>query len=99
MKPLIVIPAIIAASVASSSHAMQMCADRDRVVASLTDQYSEKHLASGLQSSSGLMEIWVSETDGTWTILLTQPDGRTCIMASGTHWLERDAMPVSGEPA
>lgn len=99
MKPLALIPAIIAASVATSSHAMQMCADRDSVIASLTDQYSEKHLASGLQSSSGLMEIWVSQTDGTWTILLTRPDGRTCIMASGTHWLEREITPVSGEPA
>ena len=99
MKPLILVPAMIAASLGGSANAMPACADRDTVIASLSDKYSEHHLASGLQSASGLMELWVSEAEGTWTILLTQPDGRTCVMASGTHWLERNVMPVAGEPA
>jgi hypothetical protein len=86
-------------TVTSSTAALAVCADRDAIIASLSKNYSEKHLASGFQSSAGLMEIWVSEPDGTWTILMTQPNGMTCIMASGTHWLEEDAMPLAGEPA
>lgn len=99
MKPLILSAAMTAASLSGTAHAMPACADRDAVVTSLAERYSENHLASGLQSSSGLMEIWVSEAEGTWTILLTRPDGRTCVMASGTHWLEQNVMAVAGEPA
>lgn len=98
MKPLILASAVIATSTASAM-AMPHCGDRDHVIASLSETYSERHVASGFQSAAGLMEIWASDTDGTWTILLTRPDGKTCIMASGTHWLENNMVPVSGEPA
>jgi len=99
MKSLILALTACATCTVGTAQARAMCADRDKVVASLSDRYSERHLASGLQSAFGLMEIWVSESDRTWTILLTQPDGQTCVMASGTHWLEQNVMPVAGEPA
>lgn len=74
------------ASVVSVS-AMPHCGDRDTVVSALGDLYGEHHVASGLQSSTGLLEIWSSGDGGSWTILLTRPDGVTCVMASGTYWL------------
>lgn len=97
MKPAILATALVAAT-SQSAFAMTNCGDRDHVIASLADKYSERHIASGFQSAAGLMEIWASDSDNTWTILLTRPDGQTCIMASGTHWLENMMVPVSGEP-
>ncbi len=98
MKTFALASVLIATSTASAV-AMPHCGSRDHVIASLSDTYSERHIASGFQSSAGLMEVWASDVDGTWTILLTRPDGQTCVVASGTHWLESNMVPVSGEPA
>ena len=99
MKPLAAIGVLASLLAAQAAAAMPHCGDRDTVVAALTDRYSEHHVASGLQSDTGLLEIWASESDGSWTILMTRPDGQTCIMASGTHWLERQKPEMaSGEP-
>jgi len=98
MRHAILASALVAVS-ATNALAMTNCGNRDHVIASLAEKYSERHIASGFQSEAGLMEIWASDTDDTWTILLTRPDGQTCIMASGTHWLENVMVPVSGEPA
>ena len=98
MRTTILAASVLAGSV-SVGHAMEQCGDRDQVIASLSSKYSESHVASGFQSSAGLMEIWASDDDGTWTILLTHPNGQTCVVASGTHWLESVMTPVAGEPA
>ena len=62
------------------------CADRDRVVDRLSSGYGEAFAGGGLQNSSRIFEIWISEEQGTWTILLTRADGISCVMASGTNW-------------
>ena len=99
-RHLVTAGALMGLSLAGSANAMPHCGDRMDVIAALSDQYSESHVASGLQSSTGLMEIWVSSEASTWTILLTRPDGQTCVLASGTHWLETlaDVVPA-GDPA
>ncbi len=85
---------------AQAAVAMPHCGSRDDVVASLADQYDETHRASGLESETGLMEIWASDAGGSWTILLTRPDGQTCVMATGSHWLETiEAAILEGTPA
>lgn len=100
MKPTLIVSAGIITLSATAASAMLNCGARDAVVTSLQDRYAERHIASGLQSDTGLLEIWASDVDGSWTVLLTRPDGRTCIVASGTHWLEQDAMKVAlGEQA
>ena len=100
-KVLAITAAAVTAGVmtAPSAHAMTQCGDRDAVIATLSDKHLERHIGSGFQSASGLMEIWASETKGTWTILLTRPDGKTCVVASGSHWLEAlETEMISGEP-
>ena len=87
MKSVVFAATLISGLGIQTAFAMPHCADRDEITASLTDRFSEAHVASGLQSESGLVEIWASDTDSTWTILMTRPDGQTCVMASGTHWL------------
>lgn len=87
------------AALPTTSLAMNQCGDRDHVIASLAEKHAERHIASGFQSEAGLMEIWASDADSSWTILLTRPDGVTCVMAHGTHWLESTMIPVSGDPA
>jgi hypothetical protein len=33
--------------------------------------------------------VFASEASGTWTITVTLPDGRTCLIASGRDWEDR----------
>jgi len=92
--------ALVAGAVTTpSAHAMTQCGEREAVVDALSEKHLERHIGSGFQSASGLMEIWASETKGTWTILLTRPDGKTCVVASGSHWLDAlETEMISGEP-
>lgn len=64
------------------------CASRDKIVGQLSAKYQESHRASGLESDTKMVEIWTSPASGTWTILVTQANGITCIAAAGKNWLE-----------
>ena len=66
--------------------AQSSCADRDDLVAKLETRYGEEFAGGGLQNAQQILEVWFSEEKGTWTVLMTRADGRSCIMASGTNW-------------
>jgi hypothetical protein len=73
----------------------QACAKRDQVVAKLGDKFGETIKSIGL-SKSGVVEVYSAE-NGSWTILMTRPDGVSCMVASGQFW--GPAPPVAlGEP-
>lgn len=66
--------------------AQTACADRDDMIANLEKRYGEAFAGGGLQNPKQILEVWFSEEKGTWTVLMTRADGRSCIMASGTNW-------------
>jgi hypothetical protein len=69
-------------------------------VRKLEERFGETLRSVGLQQDENLVEVYSSERTGTWTILMTRPDGMTCLLASGQLW-EQDAAPLqkAGEPA
>eukprot|EP01023_Acetabularia_acetabulum_P053085 TRINITY_DN59156_c0_g1_i1.p1 TRINITY_DN59156_c0_g1~~TRINITY_DN59156_c0_g1_i1.p1 ORF type:complete len:105 (-),score=15.61 TRINITY_DN59156_c0_g1_i1:89-403(-) len=73
-------------SVPTVSQAQVACAARDTVVERLAANYGESFQGGGLQSETKIFEVWFSEDEGTWTILMTRPDGTSCVMAPGTAW-------------
>lgn len=67
------------------------CAKRDKIVAQLSTKYSESLTAGGLQSSSTktmMIEVWASDKTGTFTVIMTSPQGVSCVLASGTDWFD-----------
>jgi len=69
----------------------QNCAAREHVTAKLRDNYSEELRFGGLQMARGaqsVMEIWVSRETGSFTVLVTQANGLSCIVAVGTDFFE-----------
>ncbi len=69
----------------------QTCAQRDVVISRLQDSYSEQLIFGGLQKMRGaqsVMEVWSSKETGTYTVLLTQANGISCIVAAGTDFFE-----------
>ena len=69
----------------SPAHAQVNCDLRKSLLAKLDTGYDEHPVASGLASSGNLIEILTS-SGGTWTILITNPNGITCIAAVGEDW-------------
>lgn len=74
------------------------CGPRDAVLAALADTYGETRRSAGLASTNTLMEVFASDASGTWTIIITRPDGISCLAASGANF---EAIPATapGNPA
>ena len=60
--------------------------ERTQVVERLAEKYGETLQSMGLHQSNAVMEIYASEATGTWTILVTRPDGQACLVAAGRMW-------------
>lgn len=73
-------------TVSSSVHAQQLCGPRQAVVDRLSNQYGETRRSMGLGTNNGVVEVYASDQTGTWTITITLPDGRTCLMAAGESY-------------
>lgn len=97
-KPFLFVPLALAfaASLAGAQAEAQTrgaCAARTDIVKRLSDRYGETLQSMGLQNN-GILEIYASDDTGTWTIVVTTPDGRACLLAAGQLW-EPDAASLS----
>ena len=72
------------------------CLDREMLVQRLETRYNESLNGAGLQGPKIILEIWSSEDSGSFTILVTKPDGQSCIVASGLNWQTFDAPAKAG---
>ncbi|WP_353644304.1 hypothetical protein [Mesorhizobium sp. WSM2239] len=66
----------------ASASAGVPCAERGEIVKKLSDEYKEKAQAVGVINPEAVVEIFVSE-NGTWTILATGTDGKSCVLSAG----------------
>jgi hypothetical protein len=78
-----------AALLAAPALAQTYCAERTAIAERLTAGYAEQLVGGGMQSADGLIEVWTTATGATWTILMTRPDGISCVVATGTDWYSR----------
>lgn len=68
-----------------SVSAAGLCGPREGIVKALKDKYQESGEARGIAGQVNLVEVFSSKA-GTWTLLVTTPDGIACIRAAGTGW-------------
>lgn len=92
MKPLIL------CLLATAAHAEPQCAKHQAVVEMLAKQFGEAPHDMGMAAKSALMEMYASTDTGTWTLLITLPNGITCIIAAGDSF-ETVAASPQGDPA
>lgn len=85
----IALAALIAAlscALSTSAFAVQVqCAKHELMLRMLTKKFSEEPVAIGTVNQDRYMQLFVS-TKGTWTVLMTEADGRACILAAGENW-------------
>ena len=61
------------------------CVPRAEALSALTERYGETRRGIGLDSRGTVVEVFAAEAGG-WTILVTRPDGTSCMVASGTGY-------------
>lgn len=75
------------------------CAPRSVVVEKLAENYSETRQSVGLSASGAMVEVFASDETGSWTIIVTQPNGVACLVASGQSYERVDEdLPVDTDP-
>jgi hypothetical protein len=85
---------------ADLAHGAPQCDTRETVTALLADRYGETRRALGIAGSTAVMELFASDATGTWSITLALPDGRMCLMASGSNYESvAEKLPAKGDPA
>ena len=84
---LFVLAALVAAfSFASPVLSRGICTDRSSLVEFLRKSHSEARIGLGLTTNGkGIVEVFVAPA-GTWSLLVTTSDGRSCVIATGTDW-------------
>ena len=69
------------------AYAQEQCAPRDHVAAQLSQKYGETPRAMGLAADGrAIVDVFASD-GGSWTITVTTPDGRTCLIAAGSAFV------------
>ena len=85
--------ALAAAMLAESAQAWGSCGKRETIVKTLEQTHGEFFAGGGIETEERIYEVWTSDTDGSWTILMTKADGVSCVMAAGTDWREGVKVP------
>lgn len=91
---ILVLAALTATTTMAQSYGGNVCAPRDTIVTSLTMQYGEKAVGSGFQGDRQIIEVFASDTRGSWTIIITQTNGIACVVGAGTEWSADTLLPV-----
>ena len=66
------------------------CGPRAKVVETLAQKYKESRQSIGLATKGRVMEVYASDETGSWTIVVTMPNGMTCLVASGQSFEDVD---------
>ncbi len=88
--------------VSSVAMAQVPCGQRDKVVERLAVKYKEAPIATGVSSNGSLIEVLSTHDGDTWTLIVSSPDGNSCLIGSGQGWraklVSRNA-DARGEPS
>jgi len=78
---------------ANAARAQPACASHEAVSKQLEQRYAEVPVAMGLADSGKLLQVFASADGASWTVVLTRPDGTSCVAAAGRYW-----QPVTPKP-
>ncbi|MEQ9642089.1 MAG: hypothetical protein RIM84_18845 [Alphaproteobacteria bacterium] len=80
-----------------AAHAQRVCAPTAEIAQQLENKFEEQAVGRGLTPGGDAMfELFVSNS-GSWTVLISDPSGRSCVFAVGDNW-HGTPLP-SGDPA
>ena len=76
---------------------VQMACNKSEVVLKmLQDKYKEQAVGGGVTPGGGHIRLFVSET-ASFTVILTSPEGVSCVLTGGDDWTTITAKPMGPE--
>ena len=87
---------LVPLTISGNAHAQLKCGDREAALAHLSNKYHEAPVAVGLATNGGVVEVLSTQDGSTWTIIVTMPNGKSCLIAAGQDW--ENVEPVATGP-
>jgi hypothetical protein len=86
MRPFLIttlLSLLLSTSVGAQSRSVP-CGDRNDLVKTLQEKYSENVVVRALVGGNQMMEILASP-GGSYTVMMTKPDGTSCLVSNGEN--------------
>jgi len=71
---------------AGAAQAQERCFVRDQAIENLKDRYGEDVVGRGISNDGKVMYELFTSANGSWTLLRTHADGKTCMVGAGEAW-------------
>ena len=84
-------------AVRAPASAAPICVTHKNVVEQLANGFSEVPIAIALTRDGNVIEVFSGGDRATWTIVMTRPDGMSCLVASGDSWENLPELPSGPE--
>ncbi len=85
---------------AHGAQAGPKCGPRPAILSQLAERWGETRRSIGIASNTMVVETFASPATQSWTITVTTPDGKTCLIATGEDFEgTTDPLPALGDPA
>ena len=84
--------ALIAGLFVTPALAETACGDHDDLRRALQAQHAEMPKSLGLAHNGAVIEVYAAPS-GSWTMLLTRPDGQACVIGHGEAWQDISIKP------
>ncbi len=62
------------------------CLPHQEAIERLAKAYGESPIVMALTNRNALLEVIATEDGATWTILITNTSGLSCVVAAGQNW-------------
>ncbi len=66
--------------------AQMACGPRSEILKALHSTYAEMPVAMGLAHDGNVLEVLATKNRGTWSIIITNSNGVTCLVSGGESW-------------
>lgn len=87
MRPLLASCVVLGlAALSQAATAEAVCGKRSDLLSQLSGRWSEAPVAMGLKDDGSVLEIVAAPDGSTWSVLITDPSGASCVVATGERW-------------
>ena len=81
----LLVAAALAPALVSSASAQARCGPRAEIVKTLGETFKEAPIGIGITQPGQVIELFASSS-GSWTMVVTNPNGTSCLIAAGENW-------------
>ena len=82
MKPILT-ALLLAVTSCSPAYAQSACGGYDQIVEQIHNRYGETLQSGGMTSSGDMLQVFSNDQSGSWTIIITNPNGLACVVSVG----------------